>query len=340
VTTRFSTSERALLRELAKRAPKKTGGWSRHLKGWQAGLVAVSVAWLGVLLVIPRAAPPDHLPLPRVSPNERAALLSGLHDRARRAEAGELHPTARALGETIRRLGRYEHDRDRFEALEMHRRIEVESIDALRASPASLPVLRAYQALRFVSAVRRWEATGVEDDDLIELGGDLVQMLRDHAWVEEHARGRRVLPDDLALAVLHERRFNAVLERDHPLLAIDPVAERAWLAFAMRHPPRFAEQLDRDGADGAKSTLDARAARREAPVGGDSFVLRKLPDAAALVPGYPLDFARGIVWMRLGRWEPAAEAFAMYLDASPGGPFSLRARNHMRACLDQIATLR
>lgn len=339
---RFPGGERALLRELRRRAPPSKGGFARHLKGWQAGFVAVAVSWLAVLLIIPRGAPPDHLPVPRVSPRERAALDARRVALAREAETGELHGTARVLGATIRELGRAEHARDRIAVLEVQRRLEADANDALRAAPEALPVVRAYQAQRFVEAVRRWEATGIEDDALIELGGELTTVLREHGWVEESGGGRRVLPDDLVLAFLHERRFNELLERPHPLLELHPTARRAWLGFAMTRPPRFADPgelgTERDGEPSAPSK--ALIGRREAPVGGDTFVLRKIPEVEALDPNYPAMYARGILWMRMQRWEPAAEAFAMHLEARPDGLLGLRAQNHLRKCLDEIAAAR
>jgi len=342
VSARFAGGERALLRELRRRAPPPTGGLARHLKGWQAGFLAVAASWIAVLLIIPRGAPPDHLPVPRLSPRERAELDARRMSLAREAETSELHGTARVLGSTIRELGRAEHAQDRLAVLAVQRRLEADARDALRAAPAALPVLRAYQAQRFVEAVRRWEASGVEDDALIELGGELTKVLREHGWVDERGGERRILPDDLVLAFLHERRFNELLETPHPLLELDLTARRAWLRFAMAHPPRFAERgpegAERGGEPGAPSR--ALTGRRDAPVGGDAFVLRKIPEVEALDPSYPAMYARGILWMRMQRWEPAAEAFAMHLESHRDGRLGLRAQNHLRHCLDEIAAAR
>ena len=56
---------------------------------------------------------------------------------------------------------------------------------------------------------------------------------------------------------------------------------------------------------------------------------------AARDPSYPAAFARGVLLFRMQRFGPATEAFRNHLEASPDGPYALRAQNHFKAALDR-----
>jgi tetratricopeptide (TPR) repeat protein len=71
----------------------------------------------------------------------------------------------------------------------------------------------------------------------------------------------------------------------------------------------------------------------------DQYRLKKIDEIAALDPAYPSDLARGIVLYRLGRFLPAVQAFRRHLEASPDGPFTLRARGYLRAALGRASEL-
>ena len=65
----------------------------------------------------------------------------------------------------------------------------------------------------------------------------------------------------------------------------------------------------------------------------DQYRLKKIEELSTIDASYPRDLARGIVLYRLGRYLSAVEALRRHLDASPDGPFTLRAQNYLRAAL-------
>ncbi|MEZ4310178.1 MAG: hypothetical protein R3F14_19220 [Polyangiaceae bacterium] len=69
-------------------------------------------------------------------------------------------------------------------------------------------------------------------------------------------------------------------------------------------------------------------------VADDQKRIEKIRELGALDPSYPAAFAEGVVLFRLGRFELAAQAFERHLAAHPDGPWTLRARNHLKASLE------
>jgi tetratricopeptide (TPR) repeat protein len=106
--------------------------------------------------------------------------------------------------------------------------------------------------------------------------------------------------------------------------------ERAFYRFLLEHPLHPRAPLTTPPALAtAPPALDALGAYE------GQYMLKKIDELSALDPAYPADFARGIILYRLGRYLPSAEAFRRHLDASPDGPFTLRAQNYLRSALEQ-----
>lgn len=325
-------------------------GWTRHLDGWEPGLVAVVLAGSAAILAVPRPVEPAELPLPiadvRALTRARDADLA----RAREAEQLGLDTDVRELGSAFRAFGAVDADPDHdpSELLAVRKRLVAAVGPALAQGDEALLRLRAYQQRSFIREVRRFEATGEVTDELRELAGDFVGLLRQNAWIEERGVERRVAMNETVLSALFKKRWSAVvgLQRSPFDLTLDE--ERALLGFLLSRPAiaaRGAEERGsptsrppaprQAGAPGARPPAAAMLAV-EARRAEERYRLRKIDELAALDPTYPKHLARGVVFYRLGEYLQAVEAFRSHLDEHPDGPHTLRARNYLRAALGRV----
>jgi TolA-binding protein len=111
--------------------------------------------------------------------------------------------------------------------------------------------------------------------------------------------------------------------------------QRALYAFYLRHP--HAPEAARKRIDEARSsarTAKACAALDEAErLAAELWRVDKVKKIALADPDYPRDYALGILNYRRKTFEAAAESFRDWLDKHPDGPWTLRARNYLRASL-------
>src|SRR5262249_43383042 len=86
----------------AELSPRKASsgalGWRRHFEGWEVLLAVGSIAVGAAVLAIPRAAPPDELPLPVVNRAEEARSARTESERLLRAERHPLPYLVRGAG--------------------------------------------------------------------------------------------------------------------------------------------------------------------------------------------------------------------------------------------------
>jgi tetratricopeptide (TPR) repeat protein len=272
------------------------------------------------LLARPRSVPPSELPVPLADPRALGQAMETDDARARAAEVGVLDPDVRALGTLVRAFGRADArgDDDALAAV----RAQVGPAAARARAQGEEPVLalRAYQLRSFVAEARRWARTGEASSELVELGGPFAELVRRNGWCEGEGPCALAM-DEAALRASWKRRWNEItgLRGGGFELGLDET--RALYRFLLEHPAG-----GREAADGAR-TEGAKA----------SFLLRKIDELAALDATYPRLFARGVVLYRQGEYRRAAEAFGAHLDASPDGPWVLRAQNHLHAALEQGA---
>jgi hypothetical protein len=341
-------------------AESRSGGaqprrrWTRHLEGWQPGLLAVFLAGTGALLAVPRPVEPAELPMPLA--DARALSLSWEADsaRARAAEQLGLDADVRELGSAFRAFGVVDVDPDRTDVgiLAARKRVLDAAGPALAQGDEAVLRLRAYQLRSFLQELRRWEVTGEESDPLRELAGDFIGLLRRNGWLAGHARGapvaQRVAMDATVLGVLFKKRWSAITGVHRSPFDATLDEERALFGFLLSHPISAVPSAAQLGADiattsavVAEASLDggsqpaaaaaiaaARARRAE-----EQYRLKKIEELAVLDPAYPRDLARGVVLYRLGKYLPAVEAFRRHLDRFPDGSYTLRARNYLRAAL-------
>ncbi|WP_437731042.1 hypothetical protein [Sorangium sp. So ce1335] len=344
-------------------APARTDGaarrgWKRHLEGWEPGLVAVFIAGTAAILAVPRPVEPAELPLPLADARALARSRDADVARAREAERLGLDAEVRALGSAIRAFGLVDADADHTEAelLAARKRVLDAVGPALAQGEEAVLRLRAYQMSSFVREVRRFEATGEESDELRELGGNFLGLLRRSAWIgrgEATPRGgaeaRRVAMDGTVLGVLFKKRWGAIsgIERGPFDLSLDE--ERALFKFLLSHPvgaPRGAQDLAAPAAGDAAARHEpaaepgprspAAALRAaEARRAKEQYRLKKIDELAALDPSYPGHLARGVALYRLGRFAQSADAFRSHLDQHPDGAHTLRAQNYLRAAIER-----
>lgn len=257
------------------------------------------------------------MPEPRALARARAAD----EDLAEKAEREPLDADIRALGSAVRAYGAADAAGDERAVVEARRQVAIAAAQALAQGEEGVLRLRAYQLRAFLRAVREWELTGSEDRDLAELGGGFLAMLDRSGWRE----GRRVLLDDAAKRAAWKRRWNELTGVNRP--AFEPTIDehRAFYRFVLAHP------LGLPGAPIGGPLAQGGTGPDSAA--HDQYRLKKIDELAALDPAYPAQLARGIVLYRLGRYLPAVQAFRRHLDASPDGPFTLRARSYLRAAL-------
>jgi hypothetical protein len=284
---------------------------------------------------VPQPVDPREVPPPLVDPRALARATAADAARAESAEREGLSLDVRELGSAVRAHGLAEaesaeradgaeaagaDERDDRALLAARSRVVSAAARAIGLDEEGVLRLRAYELRSFLREVRRWEATGEETAELRELGGGFLRMLQRSGWRTE----RRVLLDAAALRAAWKKRWNDVAGVQRP--AFEPALDelRAFYRFLLARPP-----LARRGA----TRLPEEAARAR----DDQYRLKKIDELSVIDAAYPGDLARGIVLYRLGRYLPSVEAFRRHLDASPDGPFTLRAQNYLRAALGRAA---
>jgi hypothetical protein len=299
-------------------------GLARHFQGWQAGVVALVVAGVGVMLGAPRAIAPTEVPIP--FPDALALDAAADREAARAAAFSSMNEEqrtkafdVRAAGNLFRKFGEADlaHDRDLVTQArgELHQAIRIVKE---RGGDEPLLSLRAYQLSVFLDGIAAWERTGVESDDLRLVGGEFVSIAEKGAWVGPR---RRMLADRHVLSTLFLRRWAEITGLRDGAFAITPDQTRALYAFLLTHPPP-------GGATGplADKSIEARATW--------TWTLRKVEEIAALDKTYPADLARGVAFYQLGDARAAVASFRKHLVDHPDGPHTLRARNFLTAALE------
>lgn len=284
-------------------------------QGAKGGIVLVGVALVAVAasLAAPRATEPTlafELPVPIPNHARLAAIAATERARASEARRHTLAFPVRAVGETIRRIGRAAAERGANPDA-MLTELRLLTVRALKESGTpELLSLRAVQAELFVSACHDAVRSGTVGGELRELGGDFWELASASEWLA----GTTLRLTDDELAFLFRSRWNDLtgLTR-HPAFAASLEEARARYALLLRLPA---------GAD-----TTARIDHQLGYVGG----------LEALDREYPAAFARGVLLYRAGSYDASAAAFRAHLAARRDGPWSLRAGNHLLAALARSA---
>ncbi|MCC6523731.1 MAG: hypothetical protein IT373_13830 [Polyangiaceae bacterium] len=336
-------------RVTAASARRRAAHGTKLLDGWQAAAIVVVLAASAVLLGVPRAVEPDEPPTPVVDEAALGATIADDDALATRAEATELDADVRAVGRELRafnqatrRQSALRHDDpgddgkvrpSEAEIAQARGRLVRATAQALLLGDADLLALRAYQTRAFVRELESWRATGVESEELVALGGDILQKLVESGWCVEQGGERRLAPDARVLRAMYKKRWNDLVGVAGGRFAPTRDEERLRYGFLMRHPPLPADpprpELAASGAEAHARRLAERDAAR------DRMILGLVGKLEGVDPSYPADLARGVLLFRLQEFGAATDALRRHLDGAPDGPYALRAQNYLKACLDR-----
>jgi hypothetical protein len=277
----------------------------RHLRGVELGLVAVVMAAAAVWLALPRPVEPGPiLPLPEVDRARARAERAADHERAERARTTTLPYEVRAVGELVRRYGRYEAraddtgaERARQDAFELRQRAQA------RFGPEPLRALRALQTELFAARVAKLGRLVADDRELSELAGNLPAHARRAGWAADDGTLR--LPEEQLLTFYRVRWTRLVGAIQDDALGPSLAEFRAYYRALLQHP----ESLEPREQDERRLEYIHALGRRD--------------------PGFFSAFTRGVLLYRLGDPGAAAQAFTEHLRQHPDGPWSLRAKNHL-----------
>ncbi len=311
------------------------GDRTRGTRGgrWLA-LVPVTIGLLLFALVMPRATEPRDIPMPALDGAALRKTMDADRARAARARDKRLPDDILVLGTAIRGLNRAQtHTGADAEMVVAQARIAVD--DAKRAlkkeSLEDILTLRAVQLDEFLAEVAKFEATGKETPELVDLAGGFIPRMREATWI----RGDRVLLEDAQRRAAYKLVWNAVAGVSGPDFELSVDEERVLYTFYIAHPHVPEARAAAVEAELAQATDPAACAAAHANEHRLVELWRadKIQKLAALDPSYPTDYALGVAYYRAARYEASIDAFRRWIDQHPDGPYTLRARNHLRAAL-------
>jgi hypothetical protein len=299
---------------------------------WLA-LVPVGVALVLGVLLVPRSAVPEGVPLPLPDAGSLARTAAADHALAERARHEPLPGAVRALGSALRAFHTLEaHDAEERRLYEARAAVDEDLALAVPGGSEPLLELRALQLESFLDEVHHFEATGEQSEELAALAGAFVRSMTLEGWVQGH----HVVADEAALRALFKNMWNGFLGPEvHADFAPTLDEERALYAFYLSHPhpsrgTRDAIEAARRGARDAK---DCDALKQAERAGLESWRLEHIERLRAIDPSYPADYARGVACYGRGDFVASAKAFRAWLTEHPEGPLSLRAKNYLRAAV-------
>lgn len=297
---------------------------------WLA-LVPLGVALVLGVLLFPRRASPESVPLPVVDQGALARVVAADHARAEHARHEPLPPDVRALGSALREFHTIEAKDVQGKPLyDARRAIDQALLAALPKGTDAILELRSVELEGFLVELHHFEDTGEQTDELKALAGAFVRSLTIEGWCVGHD----VAPDDDTLRPMFKQMWSALVGQEgNPAFALALDEQRALYAFYLSHPhpskaTRDALESARRGARDDRACLAIQEAERAAT---ESWRLDRIARLAALDPAYPADYARGVASYRRGDFGASAKAFRAWLDAHPDGPLTLRAQNFLRA---------
>jgi hypothetical protein len=296
--------------------------------------VPIAVAITFGILLLPRRAIPEALPLPVADARELARTAANDHQLAESARRQPLAGAVRKLGSAMRAFHTLEaRGSDLRELGAARREVDAALIDSQQAGDGELLELRAVELEGFLGEVRGFEATGVESAELMALAGTFVRSMVREGWCHDHVLVTR----EPALRAMFKQMWNTFLgleKREGFAPQLDE--QRALYAlFLLRphpsQPTRDAVAAARRGARDV-AACEALAAGERAAV--ETWRSERIAQLSSIDPSYPAAFARGVSSFRHGNFAVAAGAFRSWLGDHPEGPLTLRAQNYLRAAVD------
>jgi hypothetical protein len=293
-------------------------------------IVPVAATALLGMLLFPRQAMPDGLPLPIVDPQGLRQAFETDTARAAQGHRALLPGAVRALGSALRDFHALEVKRAQPNDLDKARRaIDVAFVDAQPGGAEPLLILRAVQLEAFVAEVDRFVSTGVESPELSALAGGFVRTMRSEGWCEGH----RLLLTEPELRASFKQMWNSVLGvDDQPAFALALDEQRSLFALRLSRPHLPARVREAIAA-ARRTATDERACAavdQSETRAIEHWSIEHINRLAAVDPTYPAGFARGVAQLRGGSFADAATAFREWLGDHPDGALALRARSYLR----------
>jgi hypothetical protein len=284
--------------------------------------------------MLPRGAAPDLIPVPLLDQVAIEREVRADQDRADRVRAKPLSAEVRALGSALRAFNTAEAEGERALVLSDARAAidRARVLIAGRGLDDEVMALRAVQLDGFLTEVRRFERSGDLSPELKALGGTFVARMRRVGWCE----GQHVLLTDPERRAAFKAAWNTLVDVDkNGVFALSNQETRALYTLYFTHPhapeaQRAALALARAQAKDKETCARIDDGERAA---AGAWLLPKLVEYSALDPEYPIAIARGVVFYRRRQYADAARSFTQWLEEHPDGPWTLRARNHLRASI-------
>jgi tetratricopeptide (TPR) repeat protein len=302
---------------------------------WLA-LIPLTAAFLVASLVMPRAAEPEDIPLPRIDLRALDAVRVDDVARAASARTTRLPSDVLLVGTALRAVNLATTSNttdDEVQAARVALDAAVRQLLADRArATESLRTLRAVQLETFLAEVARFESDGVIREELLAVAGGFVDRMHAAGWLE----GTRVVLDDSERRAAYKLVWTAQVGADRdPQLALSLDEQRALYTLYLRRP--HAPEAQRPGhaarRASAREPEECRRAAGEEQLAMDQWRLEKIKRLGEIDPTYPTAYALGVAYFRVGRYDASMEAFQAWIARHPDGPLGLRARNHLKAAL-------
>jgi TolA-binding protein len=288
--------------------------------------------------MVPRATAPSAVPLPHVDVRALDRVVETdrrLADEARRTPLpAEVRDLGSAMRELIAREVRGDDAASMREARENIERILPHVVEP----PDDLLRLRAVQLESFLVEVERYEAGGEPSPELVAVGGNFIRRMEQVGWCKDH----KVVLTNAERRAAFKQAWNGIVgvgARERFALTLDETRALYTLYLAHSHAPESAKQAIESARRAAKDKAACDALDAGERLASEGWRLEKLQRLGTLDPEYPLAYARGVSQFRMGRFDAAAQSFEAWLKDHPEGPWTLRARNHLKAALDASGSL-
>ena len=341
--------ERALAEARQKAAAASSGDESESARAkamsrasgrWLA-LVPITVALVLLAFMMPHATPADDIPLPRIDRRALDAVTNDDKARAERARRPDQRLTGDvlAVGTALRAFQRAQTDGSPADTQADAKMRLQNSLNLLLTRDAStaaayedLKSLRAVQLDQFLEAVKGYEATGKPSEDLAELGGAFIERMQSAGWVA----GTKILLDEPQRRAAFKTVWTAILVGNAPTpLTVTIDEQRVLYTLYIQRP--HAPEGQRKGLlarreKAANADECARLDHDEA-LAAEMWRADKVRRLGEIDPTYPTNYALGVSYSKAGHLDDAAQVFQKWLEQHPNGPWTLRARNHLKAAL-------
>ena len=332
----------SVVRALAEaRATAATAGTRRDASlttssGRWLAVIPLSAAVLAMVLIMPRATPPDDIPLPQLDAKALEAVRRDDTARAASARMTRLPGDVLSVGSALRDVNKAQVsygdvDQIGFAQTTLERAVEAVVADRV-AGVDALRTLRALQLEGFLVEAERFEATGKPTEELELLSGPFLDHMALAGWVDHG----KILLDDAARRVAYKLVWNTVVGADRiKELRLTLDENRALYTFYLTHPHTSEAQRLAYANMRRVSATDAECKRAtdQEKLEMEQWRVDKIRKLGEIDPTYPTGYALGVAYYRGARYDLSIEAFRGWIEKHPDGPFALRARNHLMAAV-------